>query len=675
MKAAFLSPFVGRSKDVDEIESFLAAHRLVTIVGAAGMGKTRLAREVVARIGSRFKEGAKFIDVSPLTDASLVAPAIAALLRPGIPVDGTDADSLAFAIGDRELLLVVDDCDHLADAIAKVLTTFLHGSSKLRVLATSREPLGAAGERVYRLQPLGPPDALALFGGRSTARDNAALICRALAGVPLAIEVAASRTASGTQELIEHPVVAAQASNAALEWSYSRLSDEERRVFRALAVLAGGFTIDAAVQVCSRREAEYETTRAHLFALTDRALIAPADDRYRLLEPVREFALARLRETDELDGVARRHAQAFDRLAERAYDRLYDVQREAWIRELVPELANIRAALVWSLDKRNDSHLGARIVGNLGAMWREIGLPVEGLRRALQAAVQVEDDARLWLSIAFIRSTLWMLPREQLEAAERAMALYEITKDPRGRAEALVRIGRAYAFMRRRGEAEEALGAAIGIAEEIGKPRMVTLFKYEAAIAATQCDDFEGAKRLYAEVHPRLNDDGERRFAAVALMNFAEVEFATGNPERAIEHLHEVDAIATESVDRGTLKSNMTAYLTALDRREEAIATGREGLRLMRLSEDRVRIVFLLQHLAAALALAGEVRRGARLLGFTAAQYATYDVELEFTERYTRDRLQQAIQATLEPTEIEELAREGSLFTTERAAEEALRDP
>lgn len=209
---------------------------------------------------------------------------------------------------------------------------------------------------------------------------------------------------------------------------------------------------------------------------------------------------------------------------------------------------------------------------------------------------------------------------------------------------------------------------------EYGNQRLETQAAYEAAIAAAQCDDFEEAKRLYAHVSPRLKADGEQRLSAVALLNLAEAEFATGDPARAVECLQEVERSYAEVINVASLKSNMTAYLVALDRRDEAIATGREALPLMRLSEDRVRTVFLLQHLAAAYALHGDAKRAALLLGYTAAQYTAFDVELEFTERYTRDLLVQAVGTSLSKAEIDELVHEGSLFSTERAADEALKD-
>ncbi|HTX60354.1 MAG TPA: AAA family ATPase, partial [Verrucomicrobiae bacterium] len=528
---AVRSPFVGRVAELDELDALLEVHRLVTIAGVAGVGKTRLADRLAARIAGRFAEGAFFIDVSPLSDANLLAPEIAALLRPGVPVDGTDADSLALAIGERELLLVIDDCDHLADAVAKVLSTFLHRTSRMRILATSREALGAAGEAVYRLPPLGSQEAVTLFKERGGPSDSAALICRALAGVPLAIEIVASRKRPGaTGELIEHPTAAATAAQSAIEWRYSHLSEEERRVLRTLAVFVGGFTFASAVDVCSLDEGGRERTRAILPELLDAALIQPLENgRFRLLEPVRAFARERLREADEAESAARRHAEAFDRLAREECDRLFEGPREAWIARMRPELSNFRAALTWALDKRNDSDLGGRIVGYLGVLWREIGLPVEGLRRAQQAAVQIDGDGRLWLTIAFIKSALWMLPREQLDAAERAENLFAAGGDRRGRIEALVRIGRAYAFMRKRDESKRAFESATQLAQEFGNRRLCTLVGYEAAIAAAQCDDFEGAKALYSSVYPQLREDDERRLASVALLNLAEVEFATGD--------------------------------------------------------------------------------------------------------------------------------------------------
>jgi predicted ATPase len=665
--------FVGRTHEIEELAALLEHNRLVTITGPSGAGKTRLALELGLRRSAQFGEGVHVVDISSLGEASLIAPTIAALLRPGVPVDGTDADSLAQAVGERELLLVVDNCDHFVDPVAKVLSTFLHRCTNIRVLATCAEPLGVRGECAYPLRPMASAEALQLFAQRAANAGNR-IPAGEVGGVPLAIEIIAARaTPEDMERIARWHVPATQAAHSAVEWSYERSDEEERRIFRALAVFAGGFTLESAAELGTEPSGTLAGTATVISRLERAGLIARDGPRYRLLETARTFALERLREAGDHERLARRHAEVFDRLTQRAYEHAYDMTREAWRTPVQVELANIRAALVWSLDKRNDPQLGARLVGSLGVLWRDLGIPVEGLRRAQQAAVQGEGDGRLWLTIAAIKSALWMLPREQLDAAERAETLFEGTGDWRGRIEALVRQGRAYAFMRKAELSKRALDRAKRLSVEFGNRRLETQVSYEAAIAAAQCDDFDEAKRLYAEVAPRLRDDGERRLSAVALLNLAESEFATGDPARAIERLREVQSFGSDIVDQGSLMSNMTAYSVALDRREEALKSGREALRVMRLSEDRVRIVFLLQHIASAYALDGDLPRAARLFGYTAAQYTAFDVELEFTERYTRDLLATALQG-LDEAELASLVHEGSLFSTERAADEAMRD-
>jgi non-specific serine/threonine protein kinase len=652
----------------------LETNRLVTVTGPSGSGKTQLALECAARYGMRFGEGAYVVDISTLGEAALIAPTIARLLRPGVPVDGTDAESLAQAVGERELLLVVDNCDRFVDPVAKVLGTFLFRCPNLRALATCSESLGVRDESTYPLGPMGSADALALFQLRAAGANNP-VSAREVGGTPIAIEILAARASTEDLERIARfHVPPAQAAHSAIEWGYERGDADEQRVFRALAVFAGGFTLASGAELGTEPGARPEATAAIVARLERVALVSRTGGRYRLLEPARLFALERLHEAGEHERVTRRHAEVFDRLAQRACERLYDMTREAWRAPLEAELPNIRAALVWALDKRNDPKLGARIVGNLGSFWRDIGLPVEGLRRAQQAAAQGEGDGRLWLTIASIKSSLWILPREQLDAAERAYGLFEAAGDVRGQAESLVREGRAYAFMRKYDRAKRALHRAMQLAEGLALSRLTTQVAYEAAVAAAQCDDFEEAKRLYADIVPKLRDDGELRLSSVALSNLAEVEFATGDPGRAVACLDELSQLGTVGLDQAMFEANKTAYYVALDRRAEALATGRAALRLMRLSEDRVRIVFLLQHLAAAFALEGDLPRAARLYGYTGAQYVAFDIQLEFTERYTRDLLETALHDGLAGDEREALAHEGSLFSTERAAEEALRD-
>jgi predicted ATPase len=669
-----MSAFVGRTAELEEVAALLERNRLVTLTGPSGAGKSRLALELGSRRAGRFGEGTYVVDISPLSEASMIAPSIAALLRPGVPVDGTDADSLAEAVGERELLLVVDNCDRFVDPVAKVLSTFLERCGNIRVLATCREPLDVRDECVYPLGPLVRDEALALFAQRAASNGNR-VPAREVGGIPLAIEIIAARaTPEDLARIAQWHVPAAHAAESAVEWSYERDDERERRIFRCLGVFVGTFTMEAAAELATEPGGSVEATAAILTRLERSALIAREGERYRLLDPARAYALERLREEGEYERLLRRHAEVFERLAVRAHERAYEVSREEWGKPVAPELANIRAALVWALDKRNDVRLGARIVGNLGTLWRDMGIPVEGLRRAQQAALLGQEEGLLWLTISSIKAALWIHPQEQLDAAVRAETMFEGSGDVRGRIEAMVRQARAYAFMRKYETAKRLLDRAAELAEEVGNRRLSTHVAYEAAVAAGQCDDFEGAKRHYATVVPQLRAGGERRLTAVALSNLAEVEFASGDPARAIECLNDIQQFGSDVINQGMFEANRTAYLVALDRRTEAIAAGRAALRLMRLSEDRVRIVFLLQHLAAAYALEGDLRRAARLYGYTGAQYTAFDIDLEFTERYTRNLIATAVEEGLEPEELDALVHEGSLFSAERAADEALRD-
>jgi predicted ATPase len=683
-----LAPPIGRAEELDVVTALIESNRLVTLVGPGGAGKTRLARAIASRLGDRFAEGVHFVDISPLGEPALVAPAIARLLRPGVPVDGTDADSLAQAIGRRSLLLIVDDCDRHADGVAKMLSTFFDRCPNLRMLATCREPLGIGGETVYRLPQLASANAIELFVRRArdvhpdfalteTNQSEIAALCAALDLNPLAIELVAARAGEfESSELARRMegLSRQQVLYAAIDWSYGRLPNAERRALQSLSMFAGTFTLDTAADV-SALDGSIDTSHEHLANLIRRAMVAYAGNgRCYLLDPIRHYAAERLAEGDEYDRSARRHAEAYARVADRAFDSVFDQTRAAWKAPLLPELENFRAALRWALDKRNDPELGARVIGSLCHLWRDAGIPVEGLRRAQQAAVQVEGNARLLLTIAAVKSALWMLPSDQLEAAQRAESLFENTSDTRGRTEALIRQGRAYAFMRKAEASKRALDKALRLADGIGNSRLRAQVAYEAAIAAAQLDDFAEARRLYDEIYPQFRADGEDRLSAVSLLNLAEVEFALGDPQRAVECMREASNFPQDVLDQGSLKSNLTAYLVALDRLEEARDVGRDALRVMRLSEDRVRIVFLTQHLAAAFALGGDPRRAARLHGYTEASYTAFEVELEYTERYTRDLLVEALHTQLGDEELSALVHEGSLFTGERAADEALRD-
>jgi len=431
---AALSELIGRDEAVAAIRARIAADRLVTLTGPGGVGKTRLA----LKAANGFSDGAWLAELGALEPGSASGPAdvVMAVLavRDVAPADA--ADRLVDALRTRRLLLVLDNCEHVIDQAAELAGRLLRGCPDLRVLATSREPLGLPGEVVWTVPPLDVPDlaaepdpaelvrspAVRLFVARAAAAapgfgltaataQAVAVICRRLDGIPLALELAATRVrALGVAELAARlddrfRLLAAgrrdaperqQSLLAMIDWSWDLLTEPERVVLRRLAVHADGCALAAAEAVCAGSGAVDRADVAGLLArLVDRSLVVvthgPDGPRYRLLESVAAYCAGRLAAADETEQVRDTHGQYYAELAARAEERLYGHAQRQWLRRLDTETANLRSA-VDHVMRRPDAGLALRLVCALTWYWFLRGRLTEA-RRALRAALAADGPA------------------------------------------------------------------------------------------------------------------------------------------------------------------------------------------------------------------------------------------------------------------------------------------
>jgi predicted ATPase/DNA-binding CsgD family transcriptional regulator len=413
-----------------EIRRALSATRLLTLTGVGGSGKTRLALEVARDLVEAYPHGVWLVELAPLSEEVLVPKAVAEALevteRPREPL----ADTLAEVLGNRELLLILDNCEHLLEAVAKLVDRLLDSCAHLRIMATSREAIGVEGEVRWPVPPLSVPErqgtpsseeldayeSVHLFGERARERDPsfslgppnalaAAEICRMLEGIPLAIELAAARVGTlsveqisqrlgGSLELLTRGGRTAlprhRTLKAALGWSYDLLSESERKLFRKLSVFAGGWTLEASEAVGSGEDIEEEGRISNppvldlLCGLVEKSLVVTKRGheggvRYRMLEPVRQYALQKLEERGEVEDAKHEYAQYFLALAEEAEPELLGPRETQWYDRLEEEHDNIRAALSWSLEGA-DPELGLRLAGAIWWFWQRHGHLSEGLR-------------------------------------------------------------------------------------------------------------------------------------------------------------------------------------------------------------------------------------------------------------------------------------------------------
>ena len=457
-----LTSFVGRERELDEVQRLLGEARLLTLIGAGGIGKSRLALAAAAGIQETYRDGVRLVALAAQADPELVSLAIAGALdvseQPNRPILAT----LTAALRERQLLLILDNCEHLVDACAHTAETLLQGCPRLQILATSRQPLGMAGEVVWTVPPLSGPEpgelpsvevlaraeTVRLFVDRARAgRPDFALterkapviaeLCRRLDGIPLAIELAAARVRVLTVEQIaarlddrfrlltggsRSALPRQQTLQATLDWSYALLSQPERTLFNRLSVFAGGWTLDAAEAVATGEWIETAAVLDLLTQLVDKSLVlvevSTSDDqpevRYSMLETLREYSRDRLAESGELDGVRGRQRDWARSLVEQSYREGMSARQVAWRVRLRSEHANLRAVLAWC--REHDAAAGLQIASKMSDFW-EVGHLAEGLEW-FQSLLARSPDATVVRARALARAGYHALQQSDLTTAK-----------------------------------------------------------------------------------------------------------------------------------------------------------------------------------------------------------------------------------------------------------------
>ncbi|MGE5464580.1 MAG: tetratricopeptide repeat protein, partial [Syntrophothermus sp.] len=534
---AQMTSFIGREKELKEVRQALSAHRLVTLTGSGGVGKSRLSIEVGMQCLPQFSEGVWLVELAPVNDPALIVQTLLSIFNLREDANRNVLDVLINHLRERTILLVLDNCEHLIDACAQVSASLLQACPNLRILATSQEALGITGEVTYRVPSLHTPgledarspaqlagvDSIRLFLERAAIakpgfcldQANAASIvqiCSRLDGIPLAIELAASRVKVLSLEQIaarlddrfrlltggsRTALPRQQTLRAAIDWSYSLLSDPEKTLFRRLAVFVGGWTLEAAEAVCGNEgsPAYYFASRKGIDAsrfdvldlltrLVDKSLILMEETstgiRYRRLETIRQYSRERFFETDEVERIMDRHLAYFVRFAELVDEKLKGGDQVIWQNRMTVEQDNLRAALEWGMNRNPDEAL--RIVGAANLFWTASGYSAEGFRWTKKALEQVDQTAlpagttsvqrfiararalrgltRLYLSLGDNANAK--------KAAEESVALYRQSQDRRGLAFALVVLAYPLEFLGYHEQAEAALQESYSIARQEG---------------------------------------------------------------------------------------------------------------------------------------------------------------------------------------------------------------
>jgi predicted ATPase/DNA-binding XRE family transcriptional regulator len=704
-----LTSFVGRADEIREIAALVEKHRLV---------KTRIALEIASERAAQTQEEVRFVDLSPLADEAFVVGAIASILEVALDQVADPLPSLTARLKTRALLLVLDNCEHVIESAACAASALLRDCGDISIMATSRERLAIAGEAVYRLPPIQVPKklpaapeeaaaspALRLFIDRARAADSSltitaeqlttiAGICRQLEGLPLAIELAATRLPSlgfdALRKRLKEQFTAGpgardrprrhQTMLATITWSYDLLSDDERALLRRLAIFRGGFTLEAAEGICTDEVVAPGKIADLLSLLVDKSLLSvtfgSAYSRYAMLESVRAFAAAKLSEAGELPQLVRAHAEWLASVAERADGAYKQLPSKQWLREFGAEIDNARAALERALygGAEEDVLLASRIVGGLRGLWMLPERRVE-CRTWAQAALNRIDAKRhpkiaARLMLAYIQS---IDGAAVVAAVGQAIPLFERIGDRRGLISLHAHIAWECGLRGTFAAAEESIARAFDLADE---ERMQHTRQYMRLLQARCLMRALAGRldeaRLDAAAAARLRGATGEEDVMTDLYWEAFFAFADGRIRHAAETLETcVERARTQSKPLVGPLSELAAVRLVLG--ELAAAESAAIIALELAQRDQLDSAWRpLQHLAAVAALTNRPLLAARLAGFVDAWCAHKGGFRGYYERASYDILTVALRAQLSAAEIATIAAEGASLEYADAIDEAL---
>lgn len=726
-----LTSFVGRQREVDEIEALVREHRLVTIVGSGGVGKTRVAVQVGSNSLEGYSDGVWVVDLAPLSDQSLVASAVLTTLQ--LPsVTGDTADTVIAYLKTRRMLLILDNCEHVIAKARELAARVLESCTRVHILSTSREALDVAGEQTYYLPSLEvPPESLrsareampyggvALFVDRALAVDasflmtdgnarDVAEICRRLDGIPLAIELAAARV----KTLAPHQIVQLldqrfrlltggdrralprhQTMTALIDWSYDLLTPRERLFFESLSVFAGGCTLESATALCAiEGEGDIEVIDLISSLVTKSLLIAElvgTEQRYRLLESSRQYAREKFIARGEHERLARQHAFVYLEVAQQLERAPDTMPQRAWAALASVELENWRAALEWSLGKRRDVVTGQRLVAARRVIWRTFPL-YEG-RRWVRLALDLVDEHTPPELVAHLEHAeaegahQFGEQKVSLAAAERALARYREFGDVLGIAHTERLVSASLVLLGRTSEAEPYLRSALEAARKIGDRQLTAHVLMTMGWSRSVAGDYAGARVHLAEALGLAKVLGDDLFVASAAASLAEIEFGAGDPEAALriaidvlEILRSTNSLTAAPGTAATL-TNMATYLVASGRYDEAQLRADEaleiarGFRLGALASLSIRVLALVAVLRPHVEgrpTSAENAGAARLFGFFGARLSVVEPE-KYDLQGEQDRAVTVLRDAIGSDAFTQLLATGATMTEDEAFAQA----
>jgi predicted ATPase/class 3 adenylate cyclase len=693
-----LTSFIGREREMREVKEFLATTWLLTLTGSGGCGKTRLALQVAADLLEAYADGVWLVELAALADPTLVPQTVASPLgvreEPGRPLTATLTDYLR----PKQVLLILDNCEHLLTACAQLVEGLLRGCPKLRILASSREGLGIGGEQTYRVPSLSLPDArhlpplerlhefeaVQLFADRArlsqatfsiTPANAPAVVqvCERLDGIPLAIELAAARVkALPVEKLNERlddmfrlltggsrtALPRQQTLRALIDWSYDLLSEVERALLRRVSAFAGGWTLEAAEAVCVGEAVEEGEVLDLLTSLVEKSLVlyeeGEGEGRYRLLETVRQYARDRLLEAGEAAAVRSRHRDWFLALAEEAEQGLVEASQTMWLDRLEREHDNLRAALAWTVVE-GQGEAGLRLGGTLMPFWVVRGYLAEGrehLGRVLTlpgAEARTAARAKALYSAAALACLLG-----EYEAArallEESRAIFRELGEKGGIASSLHPLGDLARDQGDYGRARALLEETLAIWRELGDKRGIAFSLMGLGRAAQEQGEYGAARALLEESLAISRELGNKGGIASSLHSLGTLARDQAECGRARALVEESLAIWREGGYKLAVGWSLNSLgLTVRDQRDygRARALLEESLAIFRELGNKRGIAWDLEGLATVAMVQGEPERAARLFGPAEGLREEIGNPLPTADRAEHDRFVAAVRAAL----------------------------
>jgi predicted ATPase/DNA-binding CsgD family transcriptional regulator len=727
------SSFVGREREIEEVERGLASTRLLTLTGVGGSGKTRLALEVARDLLEAYPDGAWLVALAPLSEEALVPKAVAEAL--GVPERSREplSDTLAEVLGERRLLLVLDNCEHLLEASARLVDNLLDSCPSSRILATSRESLGVEGEVRWLVPPLSVPEprqatpsseeleayeSVRLFVERAKGRDptfslnpqNALAvgeICRMLEGIPLALELAAARVGTLSIEQISQRLTDSlnlltgggrtrlprqQTLEGTLDWSHGLLSEEEKKLFGRLSVFAGGWTLEAAEAVGVGGGIEKREVLDLLSGLVEKSLVvARGSDqrgvRYRMLEPVRHYAREKLEEEGEAEEVRRRHATFLLALAEDAEPRLRTPEDAEWLERLEREHDNTRATLSWALEK-GEAELALRLGGALGVFWQAHGHWSEGrkwLEGALAKDARASVGAPAAVRIKALEALFW-LTYDQFDLARMEAVAQEAVELG---AEAEIGSGLAASLRIMLGtrawvggdyeRGKDLLEESLAISRKADDKVKIAEALFQLGGAVSGLGDIARAKEVYEEGIAVCREVGYTYRLPDILLSLGYVCLLEGDYERGAALNGEAIGLYRERGNRGHLQyalDNLGWAALLQGDRERARTSYQESLVVCKESGDKLIASESLEGMACISGADGEALRAGRLFGAARALKETLRAAVAYQhgpeEEAWREPYLTTARSLLGEDSWEEVMAQGRAMSMEEAIEQAL---